>query len=164
MDASTGERLGLLEGGAVTARRTAALSLLAARELAPRPDGPLLVVGAGRRDAPTSTRSARASASRRPTSLPAARESAVSLAGHARGLGMEAEAVEGPGEVLADVSLVVTATTSREPVLREEIPEGIFVAAVGRFPARGGRVASGFDLRSRSSWTRWKGRRRKLGT
>src|SRR3712207_8571664 len=31
----------------VTARRTAALSMLAARELAPRPEGPLLVVGAG---------------------------------------------------------------------------------------------------------------------
>ena len=47
MDATTGERLGLLEGGVVTARRTAALSMLAARELAPRPEGPLLIVGAG---------------------------------------------------------------------------------------------------------------------
>ena len=46
---------------------------------------------------------------------------------------MEAEAVEGPREVLDDVSLVVTATTSSEPVLPEEIPEGIFVAAVGSF-------------------------------
>jgi ornithine cyclodeaminase/alanine dehydrogenase-like protein (mu-crystallin family) len=46
---------------------------------------------------------------------------------------MEAEAVEGPGEVLDDVSLVVTATTSKEPVLPEEIPDGVFVAAVGAF-------------------------------
>ena len=46
---------------------------------------------------------------------------------------MEAEAVEGPREVLDDVSLVVTATTSREPVLPEQIPKGIFVAAVGSF-------------------------------
>ncbi|MEM4781599.1 MAG: hypothetical protein QXG03_08590, partial [Halalkalicoccus sp.] len=47
MRASTGERLGILDGGTVTARRTAALSLLAARELAPDPHGALLVVGAG---------------------------------------------------------------------------------------------------------------------
>ncbi|MBA2512025.1 MAG: delta(1)-pyrroline-2-carboxylate reductase family protein, partial [Rubrobacteraceae bacterium] len=40
MEAATGERLGLLDGATVTARRTAALSLLAARELAPRPEGP----------------------------------------------------------------------------------------------------------------------------
>jgi len=32
MEAATGKRLGLMDGGVVTARRTAALSLLAARE------------------------------------------------------------------------------------------------------------------------------------
>ena len=47
MEAATGERLGVLDGSVVTARRTAALSLLAARELAARPNGPLLIVGAG---------------------------------------------------------------------------------------------------------------------
>ena len=46
---------------------------------------------------------------------------------------MEAEAVEGPEEVIGDVSLVVTATTSAEPVVPEEVPEGVFVAAVGSF-------------------------------
>jgi len=133
MDASTGERLGLLEGGVVTARRTAALSMLAARELAPQPGGPLLIVGAG-----TQGRAhleafhagpgvSRAFISSRSTN------SAVSLAGHARSLGMEAEEVEGPEEVLDEVSLVVTATTSQKPVLPEEIPAGVFVAAVGSF-------------------------------
>ena len=47
MEARTGTRLGILDGAAVTAKRTAALSLLAARTLASRPDGPLLIVGAG---------------------------------------------------------------------------------------------------------------------
>ncbi|MER3444994.1 MAG: ornithine cyclodeaminase, partial [Meiothermus sp.] len=50
MDACTGERLAQLDGSVVTARRTAALSLLAAQKLAPRPPEPedvLLVVGAG---------------------------------------------------------------------------------------------------------------------
>ena len=46
---------------------------------------------------------------------------------------MEAEEVVGPEEVLDEVSLVVTATTSREPVIPEDIPEGVFVAAVGSF-------------------------------
>lgn len=133
MKAATGERLGILEGSVVTARRTAALSMLAARELAPRPDGPLLVVGAG-----TQGRS----------HLEAFREglgvskvfissrtaySATSSAEHARDLGMDAEAVEHPQEVLDEVSLVVTATTSREPVLPDEVPHGTFVAAVGSF-------------------------------
>jgi 1-piperideine-2-carboxylate/1-pyrroline-2-carboxylate reductase [NAD(P)H] len=133
MDATTGERLGLLDGSVVTARRTAALSMLAARELAPRPEGPLLVVGAG-----TQGRAhldafheglgvSRAFVSSRST------KSAVSLAGHARSLGMEAEAVEGPEEVLDEVSLVVTATTSQEPVLPDTVPGGVFVAAVGSF-------------------------------
>ena len=45
--ASTGERLALLDGPAVTARRTAAVTLHAARRLAPQPMGPLLVIGTG---------------------------------------------------------------------------------------------------------------------
>jgi 1-piperideine-2-carboxylate/1-pyrroline-2-carboxylate reductase [NAD(P)H] len=133
MDATTGERLGLLDGSVVTARRTAALSMLAARELASRQRGPLLIVGAGSQgrahleafheglgvsEVFISSRSA---------------DSAAALAGHAGGLGMEARAVERPEEVLDRIGLVVTATTSQEPVLPGEVPEGIFVAAVGSF-------------------------------
>ena len=132
-EARTGTRLGILDGAAVHAKRTAALSLLAARTLAPRPNGPLLIVGAG-----TQARS----------HLEAFREGlgvsevlltsrtverAVSLAEHARSLGMEARVVDGPEEALDEVSLVVTATTSQEPILPEEIPDNIFVAAVGAF-------------------------------
>jgi ornithine cyclodeaminase len=133
MEASTGKRLGLLDGATVTARRTAALSLLAARELAPRPDGPLLIVGAGAQgrshleafreglgvsDVYVSSRT---------------REGAESLAAHAETLGMSATVVEDPGAALAEARLVVTATTSREPVLPERVTEGTFVAAVGSF-------------------------------
>jgi 1-piperideine-2-carboxylate/1-pyrroline-2-carboxylate reductase [NAD(P)H] len=133
MEASTGARLGLLEGATVTARRTAALSLLAARELAPHPDGPLLIVGAG-----TQGRSHLEAfreglgvsrvfvASRTPAG-------AESLAARAEDLGMEATVVVDPGEALADASLVVTATTSREPVLPGAVAAGTFVAAVGSF-------------------------------
>ena len=133
MDATTGERLGLLDGSVVTARRTAALSMLAARDLAPRPEGPLLVVGAGTQGRAHLDAFHEGLGVSRVFIYSRSQKSAVSLAGHARGLGMEAEAVEGPEEVLDEVSLVVTATTSSEPVLPEEIPEGVFVAAVGSF-------------------------------
>jgi hypothetical protein len=46
-DAKSGERRLMLDGPTVTARRTAAVSLLAAQELVPNANGPLLVVGAG---------------------------------------------------------------------------------------------------------------------
>ncbi len=133
MDATTGERLGLLDGSVVTARRTAALSMLAARELAPRPEGPLLVVGAGTQGRAHLDAFCEGLGVSRVFVSSRSSKSAVSLAGHARSLGLEAEEVEGPEEVLDDVSLVVTATTSLEPVLPGEIPEGIFVAAVGSF-------------------------------
>ena len=44
-DVATGERKLILDGPTVTARRTAAVSLLAAQTLAPNSDGPLLIVG-----------------------------------------------------------------------------------------------------------------------
>ena len=143
MAAETGTRLGILDGAAVTARRTAALSLLAARTLAPHPNGPLLIVGAG-----TQARS----------HLEAFREGlgvskvlltsrtverAVALAEHARSLGMDASVVDGPGEALDEVGLIVTATTSHEPVLPDDLPEGIFVAAVGAFNPEMAELAPG---------------------
>jgi len=133
MEAATGTRLGLLDGATVTARRTAALSLLAARALAPSPAGPLLVVGAGAQarshleafrgglgvsEAYVSSRT---------------REGAEALAAHADALGMDATVVEDPGAALAGAGLVVTATTSQEPVLPDGVTEGTFVAAVGSF-------------------------------
>lgn len=133
MEAATGRRLGILEGATVTARRTAALSLLAAETLAPRPEGPLLIVGAGTqgRSHLEAFREGLGVAEVYITSRTAA--SAEGLAARARELGMEATVVDGPEEVLDRVSLVVTATTSREPVLPPEIPAGVFVAAVGAF-------------------------------
>jgi len=133
MEASTGTRLGLLDGATVTARRTAALSLLAARELAPNPGGPLLIVGAGAQGR------SHLEAFREGLGVSEAyissrtRENAESLAAHAQDLGMDATVVENPEEALAGASLVVTATTSREPVLPVGATERTFVAAVGSF-------------------------------
>ena len=133
MEASTGTRLGILDGATVTARRTAALSLLAARELAPHPEGPLLVVGAGAQGRSHLEAFHEGLGVSKVFVLSRTPESAETLAAHAEGLGMEATVVETPEEALGGVSLVVTATTSREPVLPDAVAEGTFVAAVGSF-------------------------------
>lgn len=131
--AETGERLGLLDGGAVTARRTAALSLLAARALAPRPESPLLVVGAGTQGRSHLEAFREGLGVRRAFIASRTPQSAEGLAAHARDLGMEARAVRRPEEALAEARLVVTATTSREPVLPEKLHPETFVAAVGAY-------------------------------
>ena len=133
MEAATGRRLGLLDGGVVTARRTAALSLLAARELAPRPNGPLLVVGAGTQGRAHLEAFHEGLGTSRVFLSSRTRERAEALAEDAERLGLEARVVEEPGEALGEASLVVTATTSREPVLPDGVAEDAFVAAVGSF-------------------------------
>jgi 1-piperideine-2-carboxylate/1-pyrroline-2-carboxylate reductase [NAD(P)H] len=133
MEAATGRRLGLLDGSVVTARRTAALSLLAARELAPRPNGPLLIVGSGTQGRAHLEAFREGLGTSRVFITSRTGERAESLRERAEDLGMEAIVVEDPSEALEEVSLVVTATTSREPVVQETVPEGVFVAAVGAF-------------------------------
>jgi 1-piperideine-2-carboxylate/1-pyrroline-2-carboxylate reductase [NAD(P)H] len=133
MEAATGRRLGLLDGSVVTARRTAALSLLAARELAPRPNGPLLIVGAGTQGRSHLEAFREGLGTSRVFVTSRTTERTAALADYAENLGMEARAVEDPEAALDEASLVVTATTSREPVLPEAAPDGVFVAAVGSF-------------------------------
>jgi 1-piperideine-2-carboxylate/1-pyrroline-2-carboxylate reductase [NAD(P)H] len=133
MEAATGRRLGLMDGSVVTARRTAALSLLAARELSSHPNGPLLIVGAGTQGRAHLEAFREGLGTSRVFVTSRTPERAGSLAEHAEDLGMEARVVGDPAEVLEEASLVVTATTSREPVLPEAVPEGVFVAAVGSF-------------------------------
>lgn len=133
MEAATGARLGVLDGATVTARRTAALSMLAAREFAPHPDGPLLIVGAGTQGRAHLEAFREGLGVSKVFITSRTARSAGALTGHAQSLGMEARPVGGPEDVLDEVSLIVTATTSREPVLPEYVPDGVFVAAVGAF-------------------------------
>lgn len=135
-DIATGERRLVLDGPTVTARRTAAVSLLAAQTLAPNPQGPLLIVGAGvqgrshleafaaglgLRDVKIASRSA---------------ASAQALAEHARGLGLRAEVITDPDAALADCPLVVTCTPASGVVLRAAPRPDAFIAAVGAFTPR----------------------------
>jgi ornithine cyclodeaminase len=135
-DIATGERRLVLDGPTVTARRTAAVSLLAAQTLAPNPQGPLLIVGAGvqgrahleafatglgLRDVKIASRSA---------------ASAQALTDHARTLGLEAEVITDPDAALADCPLVVTCTPASGVVLRATPRPDAFIAAVGAFTPR----------------------------
>lgn len=130
-EAATGRRLLWLDGATVTARRTAALSLLAAQTLAPNPAGPLLIIGAGVQgrahlDAFTQGLGVRQVyiTSRDPAH-------AAKLAAYARSIGVDAQPVARPEEVLDQVPLIVTATTSPNPVLPPGVRADAFIAAVG---------------------------------
>ena len=132
-DVTTGRRIGLLDGPTVTARRTAAVSLLAAQRLAPQPDGPLLIVGAGvqGRAHLEAFHAGLGTTTVRVASRSVA--SADALVAHARALGMDAERVEDANRALADCPLVVTSTSAQVVCMRSPPREDAFVAAVGAF-------------------------------
>lgn len=133
MDAKTGVRLGILEGGTVTARRTAALSLLAAQTLAKKPDGPLLILGAGTQAKAHLEAFHEGLGVSKISIVSRTGERAQALAEHAQSLGIEVEVAASVAQALDEVSMIVTATTSYEPVLPEYVPADTFVAAVGAF-------------------------------
>jgi len=133
MRAATGERLGLLDGPEVTARRTAAASLLAAELLAPEPQGPLLVVGSGVQA--LSHAMAFYAGLGVPEVFVCARDGAKAeaLAERLRGAGVPASIVAHPEDVLDRATLIVTATNSPVPVIPETLREDAFIAAIGSF-------------------------------
>lgn len=110
MDSCSGERLLLLDGPTVTARRTAAVSLLALQYLAVGSPGEVLIVGAG-----------------------------VQALAHAEALRvLHPKArlfMQQRGQALPERSwdLIITATTSREPVLPVGLGTGALVIGVGAF-------------------------------
>jgi 1-piperideine-2-carboxylate/1-pyrroline-2-carboxylate reductase [NAD(P)H] len=135
-DVATGERKLILDGPTVTARRTAAVSLLAAQTLAPNKDGPLLILGAGAQG--------RAHLEAFAQGLPLSQvfiasrgaASASALAGYARTLGLQASVVSDPDAALADCPLVVTCTPANAVVLQALPRSDAFIAAVGAFTPR----------------------------
>jgi 1-piperideine-2-carboxylate/1-pyrroline-2-carboxylate reductase [NAD(P)H] len=135
-DVATGQRVALMDGPTVTARRTAAVSLLAAQKLAPCKEGPLLIMGAGVQglshleafheglgvqDVWIASRSA---------------ASADALVGHAERLGMKARRVDDPNAALAECPLVITTTSAQQVVMTARPRDDAFVSAVGAFTPR----------------------------
>lgn len=138
-DPRTGERLMLLDGPTVTGRRTAAVTLFATRKFAPRPQGPVLIVGAGVQARAHLEAFVAGLGTRHFLIYSRSPERAHALAAHAETLGAEASVVDAIEPVLNNVSIVITATTSSEPVLPDTDAirwrDDIFVAGVGAFRA-----------------------------
>ena len=132
-DIATGTRRMVLDGPTVTAHRTAAVSLLAARLLAPVPQGPLLVVGAGVQGLAHLQAFVQGLGVRDVVIASRSSASAEALAAQARALGARARTTADADAALADCPLVVTCTPASGVVLRALPRADAFVAAVGAF-------------------------------
>jgi len=135
-DAIDGRRLQILDGPTVTARRTAAVSLLAAQRLKPDARGPLLVVGAGVQGRAHVEAFAQELGVREVRVASRSASSADALVAHARSLGLDARRVDDADAALATCPLVVSATSAQEVALRAFPREDAFVCAVGAFTPR----------------------------
>lgn len=131
-DVETGRRRLVLDGPTVTARRTAAVSLLAAQWLAPNTSGPLLVVGAGAQG--RAHLDAFAQWGVKEMLIHSRSEaSAHVLASYAREIGLHPQVVSDANAALARCPLVVTCTPASGVVLRALPRADAFIAAVGAF-------------------------------
>ena len=135
-DAISGQRTALLDGPTVTARRTAAVSLLAAQRLAPRTDGPFLIVGAGVQGRAHLEAFHEGLGVQEVWLASRSAASADALVQHARSLGMRAQHVVDADAALAHCPLVVSCTSAQGIALRANPRTDAFVAAVGAFTPR----------------------------
>jgi len=133
MKADSGERLLMLDGPTATARHTAAISALAAGELAPPQRDSLLLVGSGVQAHAHLEAFAAALGVRRAWVCSRNPAHAAAMARRARSHGIECTALDSPQEALADADLVVTATPSTTALFRDVGSFKGFVAAVGAF-------------------------------
>lgn len=134
MRASTGERLLLLDGPTVTARRTAAATLLAAQRLAPNTAGPLLVIGTGVQALSHAQALAAGLGVREVQVIGRTPARAVDFAAELeREAGVQARAATDLPTALADCPLVITATPASAVVLSGQVRDDAFVAAIGAF-------------------------------
>ena len=132
-DIATGQRMLILDGPTVTARRTAAVSLLAAQRMAPAPDGPLLIVGAGAQGRAHLEAFAEGLPLKQVVVASRSAASAEALAAHARALGLLASVATDADAALARCPLVVTCTPANGVVLSGPSRADAFIAAVGAF-------------------------------
>jgi len=134
LDAATGHPRALVDGEALTLRRTAAASALAATYLARKDSATLLIVGTGA----LAPHMARAHCALRPIAelMLWGRSSAraQALAARLRAEGLPAQALADLGSGLAQADIVSCATTATDPVLRGSLLRpGTHVDLVGGF-------------------------------
>ncbi len=132
-EVASGERRLIIDGPTVTARRTAAVSLLAARRLAPKPDGPLLIIGAGVQGRAHLDAFVDGLGVERVRIASRSPASARGLIDHARSRGLDALPAFDLRRALDECPLVVTATPASGVVLAGTPRTDAFIAAVGAF-------------------------------
>lgn len=132
-DIHTGRRIALLDGPTVTARRTAAVSLLAAQRLAPTNRGPMLIVGAGDQGKAHLEAFQEVIGVEKVFIYSRTKASADTLVLYANKLGIDAQQIDDPNQALAYCSLVISATPALEVVLTKMPREGAFISAVGAY-------------------------------
>ena len=132
-DNATGQRCLVLDGPAVTARRTAAVSVLAAQRLASGTQGPLLIVGAGIQGKAHLEAFAAVLGTRQVMIASRSTQSAELLAQHARSLGLSAQVVVDADTALQSCPLTVVCTPANSIVLSAEPRLDAFISAVGAF-------------------------------
>lgn len=132
-DVTTGERKLVLDGPTVTARRTAAVSVLAAQRLAPCTQGPLLIVGAGVQGQAHLEAFAEVLKVREVLIASRSVASAERLVQHARSLGLQARRVSDADAALAACPMAVSCTPAHGVVLQALPRKDGFIAAVGAF-------------------------------
>jgi 1-piperideine-2-carboxylate/1-pyrroline-2-carboxylate reductase [NAD(P)H] len=146
-DIATGRRIALLDGPTVTARRTAAVSLLAAQTfLAMRAsgrgdskaavatqDGPMLIIGAGVQGRSHLEAFRAGMAVQEVWIYSRSSASALALVEHARTLGMIAKQIDSVDVALASCPIVISTTPAQEVAIRGYPRDDAFIAAVGAF-------------------------------
>jgi len=144
-DGTTGELRAVVNASAITAIRTAAVSGLATRVLATPDASTLAIIGAGVQarthlEAIACVRKlarVRVAAARKQSAEAFAREMKTQVA-------FDIEAVDSSEAALREAQIIITATTSRHPVIRREwIASGAHINAIGTFSPKARELDTG---------------------
>jgi alanine dehydrogenase len=133
-DARSGELLAMMDGGAITSRRTAATSALASRHLSRRDSKTLLVVGAGALATPLIEAHRAVRALERVLVWARRPERAQAVAEAAKITGINAEVAIDLESAVRAADIVSCATASHEPLVRRAwLSEGMHLDLIGAY-------------------------------
>jgi ornithine cyclodeaminase len=133
-DAASGELLAIMDGAAITARRTAATSALASRHLSRRDSKTLLVVGAGALAMPLIEAHGTVRSLERVLVWARRPERAQAVVEAARAFDFNADVATDLESAVCEADIVSCATASREPLLRHEwLAPGTHLDLIGAY-------------------------------
>lgn len=165
--ASTGERLLILDGPTVTARRTAAVSMLAIEKLKSTPPRRAAIIGTGVQAAAHVEALIEYFAVGSLWIVGRRQEAAADACRKARSRYPNVEAVpvttEGPARSLPPADVVIALTTSKTPVIPEDVPDDTLVIGVGAFRPDMAELPPGLLRRRRVVVDNLKGAEREAG-